>query len=89
LIRTPLGDFIPPRDNDLDFRKMLLLYSLMEEDTKKGGPVYVAAVRGMKKSEVEKNTDFRKILILATMKYKDAAEPTNAPYSSPAAGSKR
>ena len=88
-LRNLVPALIEHKADDLDFRKLLLLYSLMEEDTEKGGPVYAAVVRGLKKSEVEENADFRRILITATMKYKLAAEQTNSPYSSPGAGSKR
>ena len=73
-LRALLPDLIQRKNDDLDIRKILLLYSLMEDDIERGGPVAAAAVRGLKISEVEENADFRKILLMATMKYREAAE---------------
>jgi hypothetical protein len=86
-LRDLVDDFTKHKAEDFDLRQVLVMYSLIETDVEKGGRAYASAVTGLKESEVNDNAEFRKLLMMATLKYKEAAEQAESTVPSEAAPS--
>jgi len=63
-------DLLVHQKEELEIQKVLLSYSLIVEDTKKGMAIYVAVVRALDQDTVENNPELRKLLLVVTARYK-------------------
>lgn len=72
-----IGDLLEYRSGhpeSLEIQKLLLMYSLQTPDIEAGGRIYARVVRDLSKETIEENEDLRRLVLLATLHFKEAAD---------------
>jgi tetratricopeptide (TPR) repeat protein len=72
-----VGDLLEYRSGhpeSLEIQKLLLMYSLQSPDIEAGGRVYARVARSLSKETIEENEDLRRLVLLATLRFKEAAD---------------
>lgn len=73
-----LLEYLSGYPESLEIQKLLLMYSLQAPDIEAGGRIYARVVRSLSKETIEEHEDLRNLIMLATLRYKAAADAKEA-----------